>query len=339
MNNPVAEFPIAVNAARCHSARQAKRRETAAMPAKGPTSRLHDVSSRRAGADATPSTLSSSDNCQTLFEANLPVIKGVVRFVCHRQRLDPTQAEEFESEVMLRLVEDDYDVLRRFQARSSLRTYLTVVIQRLFLDYRNRLWGKWRPSAEALRLGPAAVRLERLLARDGYGFEQACEVLWTDEGVTLTRSQLSDISARLPIRLRRSVVGEEVLETVAQDRDLPDAAVMAGDPREISLRIRRALTPAVQTFSAQDLLILRLRFQDGLGVADIARALMLEQKPLYRRFESLLRRMRTALEAAGIDREAALDLMSRGDADISLALLGDSPGVAVPVEGRPSTGA
>src|SRR4029453_14108130 len=47
---------------------------------------------------------------------------------------------------MLRLVEDDYDVLRRFQARSSLPTYVTVVIQRLFLDYRNRLWGKWRPD-------------------------------------------------------------------------------------------------------------------------------------------------------------------------------------------------
>jgi len=309
------------------------------MPADGPTSRLHVVSSRGAGADATPSTLSSSDSCQTLFESNLPVIRGVVRFVCHRQRLDPTQAEEFESEVMLRLVEDDYDVLRRFQARSSLRTYLTVVIQRLFLDYRNRLWGKWRPSAEALRLGAVAVRLERLLARDGYGFEQACEVLWTDEGVTLTRSQLSDISARLPTRLRRSVVGEELLETVAQDRDLPDAAVMAGDPREISLRIRRALAPAVKTFLDQDLLILRLRFQDGLGVAEIARALTLEQKPLYRRFESLLRRLRTALEAAGIDREAALDLMSCGDADISLALLGDSPVVTVPVEDRPSTGA
>ena len=101
------------------------------MPADGPTSRLHVVSPRGAGADATPSTLSSSESCQALFEAHLPVIRGVVRFVCHRQRLDPTQAEDFESEVMLRLVEDDYDVLRRFQARSSLRTYLTVVVQRL----------------------------------------------------------------------------------------------------------------------------------------------------------------------------------------------------------------
>src|SRR5215208_5464467 len=55
-------------------------------------------------------------------------------------------------------------VRRRFERRSSLPTYVTVVIQRLFLDYRNRLWGKWRPSSDAKRLGPTAMLLERLVA-------------------------------------------------------------------------------------------------------------------------------------------------------------------------------
>jgi len=47
-----------------------------------------------------------------------------------------------------------YDaLLAKFEGRSSLRTFLTVVIQRLFLDHRISAWGKWRPSAEARRGG------------------------------------------------------------------------------------------------------------------------------------------------------------------------------------------
>ena len=78
-------------------------------------------------------------------------------------------------------------MLRRFEGRSSLTTYITVVVQRLFLDRRNRLWGKWRPSAEARRLGPTAVLLERLVSRDGWSAEQALETLRVNHGVTVDR--------------------------------------------------------------------------------------------------------------------------------------------------------
>ncbi|MGH8186413.1 MAG: hypothetical protein ACREUC_07605, partial [Steroidobacteraceae bacterium] len=67
----------------------------------------------------------------------------------------------------LKLIEHDYAVLRRFEGASSLRTYLTVVLHRVLLDQRNREWGRWRPSAAAYRNGPLAVRLERLVTRDG----------------------------------------------------------------------------------------------------------------------------------------------------------------------------
>ena len=90
-------------------------------------------------------------------------------------------------------------------------------------------------------------------------------------------------------------------------------------------RILDALTTAVQALGDQDRVILRLRFQDGLAVADIARALHLDQKPLYRRFDALLNQLRAALEAAGIDRTEASEIVNRKDVDISLALLGGPP--------------
>ena len=64
--------------------------------------------------------------------------------------------------------ERGYDIIDRFEGRSSLRTYLTVVISRMLLDWRNSKYGKWRPSKAALSLGEHAVDLERLMSRDGY---------------------------------------------------------------------------------------------------------------------------------------------------------------------------
>jgi RNA polymerase sigma factor (sigma-70 family) len=339
MNNPAADIHIVnLSAPPARSvSRPAPRREPAAMPADG-QNRFHVVPTREAPGDSTPAAVGSSDDPRALFEAHLPLVESVIRFVCHRQRLDPSQAEDFRSEVMMRLVENEYDVLRRFQQRSTLRTYLTVVIQRMFLDYRNHLWGKWRPSAEALRLGGVAVRLEILLRRDGYPFDQACEILRTNEHVALARSELADLAARLPVRTRFSLVGEEALETTTREDDEAEA-VPARESLLVGLRIRRALAPAVQALSDQDRLILRLRFQDGLSVAEIARALTLDQKPLYRRFESLLRCLRDALEAEGIDRDAARTAVNRKDVDISLALLGEAPIADAPIGARPPTGA
>ncbi|MGH9373300.1 MAG: sigma-70 family RNA polymerase sigma factor [Vicinamibacterales bacterium] len=325
MNNSVAEVLFVVGRARSPgpiaTRPPAKRGKTTVMPANGPIRRLRAVLAREAGGDSTPASLSISASHEAMLMSNLHVVDSVVRFVCQRHRLDPAEAEEFTSEVRLRLVDNDYDILRRFQQRSSLRTYLTVVIQRMFLDHRNRLWGKWRPSAEAQRLGQVAIRLERLMSRDGYAFEQACEVLWTNDGLRTVRSELADIASRLPLRSRPAFVGEEALETLPQNPAVRDGEIGSEGRRAIGARVRRALAPAVQELADQDRLILRLRFQDGLAVADIARALHLEQKPLYRRFEALLRRLRDALEAAGIDRADVLDVVSRKDVDISLALL------------------
>ena len=88
---------------------------------------------------------------EALFLSQLDVIERVISFVCVRHHLPGSDADDFGSHVKLRLIESDYAILKKFEGRSSLRTYLTVVIQRLFLDYRISAWGKWRPSAEAKR--------------------------------------------------------------------------------------------------------------------------------------------------------------------------------------------
>ena len=146
--------------------------------------------------------------------SQLDVIDNVVRYVCRRYRLPTADAEDFAGTVRLKLIESDYAVLRKFQHRSSLRTFLVAVVHRMYADYRNHTWGKWRPSAEAKRMGALAVQLERLVTRDGLTFDQAAETLRTNHHVDSSRADLEEIWRRLPNRVPRVFVSEEVLETV-----------------------------------------------------------------------------------------------------------------------------
>ncbi len=147
----------------------------------------------------------STDSAQKKLEAHIDLVEQVIQWTC-RRRFSQEEAEEFRSRVFLKLVQDDYAVFRKFRGQSSLRTYLTTVIQRLALDFRNHLWGKWRPSAAARRLGNVALQLEVLVSRDNRMLDEAIEILRTNHQVGLSRAELERISAQLPVRSRRESV-------------------------------------------------------------------------------------------------------------------------------------
>ncbi len=249
---------------------------------------------------------------ESVFLSSLPVINDVVAQVCRRHRLTADESDEFAAEVRLQFIERRYEPLRRFEGRSSLRTYLTVVIQRLFLDYRNRLWGKWRPTAEARRLGPHAIQLERLVIRDGWNVEPATELLKTNYGVNLDEG-LSALCLRLAQRQpSRQVVPESEAADVEGALPPADAHVVRAEHDFLAKRVHAALDRARQTLAPEERLILRMRFDEGVPVADIARALHLNQKRLYRTIEQMLTRLRQRLEADGISKEEIGALFSDG---------------------------
>ena len=259
------------------------------------------------------------------FLGSLPEIERMVRFVARRHRLSPAEADDFAGDVRLALIENDYEVLARFQGHSSLRTYLMTVIQRLFLDHRRKSWGKWRPSAEAQRRGPIALRLEMLLYRDGLSFDEAVETLRTNFTATETRAELSELAHALPARPRRRPENEEALATVpagewASPQVQVEGAVTAARTQALIAEVMAALPPA-------DRVVLRLRFEDGLSVADIARVLTLDQRQLYRRIEALLASFRRSLQDKGLGWPEVEDMIERGQCHLRLPkTAGKTPG-------------
>jgi RNA polymerase sigma factor for flagellar operon FliA len=246
---------------------------------------------------------------KALFDSHLDVIERVISFVSSRHHMPGIDSDDFDSHVKLKLIEDDYAVLKKFEGRSNLRTYLTVVIQHLFLDYRIKAWGKWRPSAEAKRSGQIAILLERLMQRDGYGFEEAFELMQTNHQITMTRRELETIAARLPHRLRRRFESDVALTGVAADQPSLDEIVWDHEQEMTAARLESALNKAMAGLETQDRLVFELRYRDGRTIADIARALRLDQKALYRRVERCLGALLAELQASGIDKAQAMEIL------------------------------
>lgn len=238
---------------------------------------------------------------EKLFLEHLELIERVVRHIARRHHLPAADADDFASVVRLKLVDRNYAVLQKFQGRSNLGTYLTTVIERFYLDFCTAQWGKWRPSAAARRIGPHAVLLERLLTRDGLTFEEAAATLQTNHHIQATHEELRGICAQLPERSIRRLAGEEELAIVAQRAATRDSRFDRGEEEEIAERINTVLREALESLPPRDQLILRLRFDNDLKIVDIARAVGVPAKPLYRQLANIIETLRAKLGQEGLE--------------------------------------
>ena len=250
----------------------------------------------------------------------ITTIDRIAAYICRRNHLHDDEARDFVGDVRLRLIEDNYSIIRKFEARSSFTTYLTTVIHRLFYQYRVERWGKWRPSAEAKRLGDKAITLEKLITRDGYSFNEACELLTTRGDGLYKKNELEAMWYRLPARHPRPVLVSEMssaevaVESEAQERvESGERALTAREAVAVLDRVIAAAEP-------DDQAILRMRFWNGRKVPNIADALHLDQKKVYKRIDKLLSKLRSALEDAGLGQDIIDDVLLRGDQDLHVAV-------------------
>jgi len=268
------------------------------------------------------------------FLSELAVIERVIAWVCARRGLRGGDAEDFASVVKTRLVESNYEILAKFQGRSSLKTYLTAVINRLYLDFQVRRFGKWRSSAEARRLGTVALRLECLMFRDGLSFDEACGVIQSDPRVTETRDALHALCLRLPYRPGRVPVGNG---SEPARLDSGASAVERAERQALAERTFAVIRRSLSQLPAPDRVFMRLHLESGLTVAEASRSLGLDQKSLYRKKEDVLKGLRAALEAEGIGPEAARELLSTLDWDAAFGIQDVVP-ASEQAASRPSQG-
>jgi RNA polymerase sigma factor for flagellar operon FliA len=253
----------------------------------------------------------TAEDARELFLSELERVDRIIAFTCRRGGLSEDESEELRAETHLRLVDDDYRLIREFDGRSELGTYLVVVIQRLMLDFRNQRWGKWRPSAAARRAGTVAVQLETLVIRDGFEFGEAYEILRRNRGVTASREELHLLLHTFPLRhgkaSRQRVSMERAQPATGAEsveRPLTEAIEETTEDRLVD-----ALRTGLGNLDPEDRLVLRMIYLDGHPISVVARSLGLDQRRLYRRVERLQKALRTALESRGLERDRVIDLL------------------------------
>jgi RNA polymerase sigma factor (sigma-70 family) len=277
-------------------------------PHSGRTRRARPIRPVRPAADSAPQpvpqveteALGQAARGRALLESQYELIQKKLQVMGRHSGLPEHEAEELRSWALFKLVEDDYRILGRWEGRSSFATYLTVVLVNLTRDYRIHVWGKWRPSAAAQRLGEEAVLLEQLTVRDGLPLEEAIYRMRIEKGVSTPAAGLEALALKLPPRSGRRQVDDGELVWLPVDGQV-EARLVDGERARAAARVRDVLPALFRELPAEDRLLLQLHYRNDLSMAAISPLLGIPQRELYSRRDRCLKKLRRALEQTGLD--------------------------------------
>ena len=233
------------------------------------------------------------------YRDHLKQIDDAIKIICRKHGMTLDEEKEFTQHVHLQLIESDYRKLRAFKGSSSLKTYLYTVISRIFID---QVRSKWHPSAEAMRLGAAAVELERMVYRDQYTVHEACQILAVNPTTAITEDAAHDMLVKMTVRTRRlTLVGDPEEHLLNYPDPSPDPETLIA--RKQLMQKKQAVVDLVgeitQTLPGEDKLLIKLLFISNRKISEIARLLGKEVRILYRKVEAILGDMRKAMADAG----------------------------------------
>lgn len=287
------------------------------------------------GPDAAQDTLEA---CRALIAENI----GFIEERCYRAygiaasrygAEDVPSANKADSlmvEVIEHLSADDYRVIREYRGKSSLKGYLNVVIANKVVDiYRGRE-GRSRATEEARKMGEAGVRLKELVFGRGLPVEEAHGILRSESlyaGDIETLRAMADRIGRRQVHAHREVSLDapspysaeggpgppggylRVLTDEHGGLAAPDTA--PGPEGEYIEKERDALRAAairevVGSLTPEERLMVRLRYVDGRGVKDVARAIRCTEKNAYRKLANMLERCKKMLLKKGVTTEEIL---------------------------------
>ncbi|MDA8020252.1 MAG: hypothetical protein MPN21_22675 [Thermoanaerobaculia bacterium] len=244
-----------------------------------------------------------------VFEEQASWILETALSIGRKSGLTEADARDFTGWVAWRMIRRDFAVLRACRDPLRLQGYLHKVICNLAKDYRNHLWGKWRPTKTAQRLGAYAIELERLCTRDGFSMREAIRFLRCNRPYSPDTEVLEELAGRLPIRLRHTQMELEMAlhgGSVVVEQD-----PVAFDSQRLRRSVRVGLSTAWAALEARDRELLTLIFEDGKSVASIARERGIDQRALYSHRDRCLGDLRRLLVEQGLAwSDVAVALMS-----------------------------
>ena len=235
------------------------------------------------------------------------IVATIVVGVCRRYHFNDDVTADFRQDVHLKIIEDDYARLRQFEGRSSLKTFLHVMVQRMAMDYLIREKGKWHASASAKRLGPAAMELETLMYRDQHPRQEAIQIMLSRSEHALSENELRSMARRLPPRTFGRTESDEDTDALPHSGGA-DVRVLDEEREKRKATARAKLSQALAELDPEDGLILKMRYWDGIAVVRIAEIVGMGNRP-HDRVARILKRLKSMLNEAGVEIDDVRELL------------------------------
>jgi RNA polymerase sigma factor (sigma-70 family) len=248
-------------------------------------------------------------NAAKFYREHLKLINEAIGIICRRHGITGDDAKDFAQHVHLQLIENDYKKLRAYKGTGVLKIYLSTVISRIFID---QVRSKWHPSAEATRIGPTAVHLEKLVYRHQYAVHEACQIMASNPATALDENAAHAILGRLHLKRPRPVMvndPEEHLPRFPDPAPDPEAQLMQKQLQQKKQKINAQIGALVGSLSNEDLLLIKFYFVHGRKMSEIARMLGKPDGMLYKRTQTILRKMRESMLSAGVGQVDVQDVL------------------------------
>lgn len=269
--------------------------------------------------DALEETLAIGD-AQKLLTEHLPLVRRTVELACGRGFAH--EVEDCFAWVLVRLLENDYARVRRYRGDAPFRFYLRSVVIHLVRDYRVSVWGKWKSSVAARQLGWTALRLERLVWRDGHAADDAVAIVAQEDG--LDPKELHRLLERIPARDARHRFVEESLAEAVEATGEVESRVQHSRQRALESDLKRHLKEILAQEDPAVRQLLRSHYRDGEKIVEIARREGFSERRYYSQLARTLKKIRRELLLRGIE-ESALEELRWQKLELSFtSLFGDT---------------
>lgn len=238
-----------------------------------------------------------------------------------------TLAEEAVHAALEALSKDDWQRLKKYKGEASFKSFLSVLVVRLFEDFARKRFGRIRPPAWITRLGGIWPKLFIALCLERLGVQWATEIVHQQE----PKQGKSEIEEAAYILLGRIPnCGAQTQETALDESREAEAVTSQYDGGESGNYERKEKVQfienicvaicgeegAINTLEAQEKfsqleisltteerLLLKLHFQDGMNVTEAGRMLDLNRFQVHGKLKRLMKKLKQEFDRVGLTQE------------------------------------
>lgn len=251
------------------------------------------------------SALSSTER-GTAWCAFLERYSGLIYHVVRRFDADPDRGGNCFLFVCEQLAGNDFRRLRKFEleGRATFSTWLCAVVRNLCLDWHRKEYGRHRVFGSVARRGATDQLLFELVFRRGLSAAEAREELsrrTVELSFTEIEERIRELRGCLTSRqLWLLSSGKAVLESIDNEegRFTTEPADPSPDPEAVATlrETNQQVSDAVASLTDSDRLLVRLRYQEGLTLQQVARLVGLKDaQTADRRLRDIIDRLRKTL--------------------------------------------